>query len=182
MNPESATKRRRVQRPPSPVYKLDDEDDTYEPYIPVAQRREAKLAKLANRGASAGQQSLQAQKKLQDEREMERAEASEEEIRREKARKDRTLLAEAQDVHSKKAAEGTLPVQLICKLVDVQLDAKKTEGEKREEEDEEILAAIASRRKLASDLELARGIEYTESLKTSFVHFSTIFKTVADFL
>lgn len=92
----------------SPVYKLDDEDDTYEPYIPVAQRREAKLAKLVNRGASAGQQSLQVQKKLQDEREKERAEASEEEIRREKARKDRTLLAEAQEVHSKKAAEGAL--------------------------------------------------------------------------
>jgi ATP-dependent RNA helicase DDX41 len=36
-----------------------------------------------------------------------------------------------------------------------------------EEGDAEILAAIASRRKLASDLELAKGISYTESLNTS---------------
>ncbi|KAI6167220.1 P-loop containing nucleoside triphosphate hydrolase protein, partial [Pisolithus thermaeus] len=46
------------------------------------------------------------------------------------------------EVHSRKAAE----------------DAKKTEFEKAEEVDAEILAAIASRRKLASDLELAKGI------------------------
>ena len=43
----------------------------------------------------------------------------------------------------------------------------KTEAEKREEQDAEILAAIATRRKLASDLELAKGIQYTESLETS---------------
>ena len=47
------------------------------------------------------------------------------------------------------------------------LDAMKTEAEKREEQDAEILAAIATRRKLASDLELAKGIQYTESLQTS---------------
>lgn len=47
------------------------------------------------------------------------------------------------------------------------LDAMKTEAEKREEQDAEILAAIAARRKLASDLELAKGILYTEPLKTS---------------
>ena len=47
------------------------------------------------------------------------------------------------------------------------LDAMKTEAEKREEQDAEILAAITTRRKLASDLELAKGIQYTESLQTS---------------
>ena len=46
-------------------------------------------------------------------------------------------------------------------------DAKKTEQERAEEADAEILAAIASRRKLASDLELAKGVQYTEALKTS---------------
>lgn len=43
----------------------------------------------------------------------------------------------------------------------------KTEAEKREEQDAEILAAVAARRKLASDLELAKGIQYTEPLKAS---------------
>ena len=48
-------------------------------------------------------------------------------------------------------------------------DAKKTEAEKEEEADAQILAAIASRKKLASDRELAKGIEYTEMLRTSWV-------------
>jgi hypothetical protein len=50
-------------------------------------------------------------------------------------------------------------------------DAKKTEAEKVEEEDAQILAAIASRKKLASDRELAKGIEYTEALRTTCVAF-----------
>jgi ATP-dependent RNA helicase DDX41 len=48
-------------------------------------------------------------------------------------------------------------------------DAQKTEAEKAEEADAQILAAIASRKKLASDRELAKGIEYTEALRTSWV-------------
>jgi len=52
-------------------------------------------------------------------------------------------------------------------------DAKKTEAEKAEEADAHILAAIASRKKLASDRELAKGIEYTETLRTSWVAFIT---------
>jgi len=52
-------------------------------------------------------------------------------------------------------------------------DAKKTEAEKAEEADAQILAAIASRKKLASDRELAKGIEYTETLRTSWVTFAT---------
>ena len=48
-------------------------------------------------------------------------------------------------------------------------DAKKTEAEKADEADAQILAAIASRKKLASDRELAKGILYTEALRTSCV-------------
>jgi hypothetical protein len=48
-------------------------------------------------------------------------------------------------------------------------DAKKTEAEKAEEADAQILAAIASRKMLASDRELAKGILYTEALRTSCV-------------
>ena len=95
-------KRRRVQRSPSPEYKLDD-DDSYEPYIPVAQRRQAKLAKLTSWGASKDSDKA---KKLREEEEEREDEEREEERRREKARKERTLLMEAQEVHDKKAAEG----------------------------------------------------------------------------
>ncbi|KII88864.1 hypothetical protein PLICRDRAFT_109688 [Plicaturopsis crispa FD-325 SS-3] len=147
---ESATKRRRIQRSPSPpTYKLDDEDDSYEPYIPVAQRKQAKLAKLSSWGVNAERE--RALKMKEEAEERDDAER-EEERRKERARKERTLLMEAQEVHLQKATE----------------DAKKTDGERAEEADAEILAAIASRRKLASDLELAKGIQYTDSLKTSW--------------
>lgn len=101
---EVATKRRRVQRSPTPEYKLDDDDDSYVPYVPVAQRRQAKLAKLTSWGANADKDKAKQQQQEQDEKE---DEEREEELRREKARKERTLLMEAQEVHSRKAVEGT---------------------------------------------------------------------------
>lgn len=53
------------------------------------------------------------------------------------------------------------------------IDAKKTNIEKAEEQDAEILAAIASRRKLASDLELAKGVQYMEPLQSTCVLYTT---------
>ncbi len=103
---EPAYKRARIQRSPSPVYKLDDEDDSYEPYVPVAQRRQAKLAKLTSWGANAEKDKA---KQLQEEEDERDDEEREEERRREKARKERTLLMEAQEVHDRKAVEGVFP-------------------------------------------------------------------------
>ena len=60
------------------------------------------------------------------------------------------------------------PTQSLYRTNCFTTDAKKTEAEKAEEQDAEILAAIASRRKLASDLELAKGVQYTDPLKTSY--------------
>jgi ATP-dependent RNA helicase DDX41 len=144
---EATPSHRRTQRSPSPVY---DVDDDYEPYIPLSKRREQKLAKILSHRLHHKPKLA----KLQDERADSGREDSEneEEKSKEVARRERTLLMEAQEVHSKKAAE----------------DAKKTEEEKAEEADAEMLAAIAARRKLASDMELAQGIQYTEPLKTSW--------------
>ena len=61
-------------------------------------------------------------------------------------------------------------------------DAKKTEAEKEEEADAQILAAIASRKKLASDRELAKGIEYTETLRTSWVATGTTCEMLSFFI
>ncbi|PBK77580.1 P-loop containing nucleoside triphosphate hydrolase protein [Armillaria solidipes] len=149
MDAQPGSKRRRVERSPSPTYRLDGEDDTYEPYIPVAQRRQAKLAKLTSWGANSDKERTKRQQREQEERE---DEANEEEARRERLRKERTLLMEAQEVHSQKAAE----------------DAKKTEEDKTREADDKIFNAIKSHKMLASDMELAKGIQYTESLKTSW--------------
>ena len=160
---EPSYKRRRLlQRSPSPQYKLDDEEsDEYEPYVSVSQRRQQKLARLSSSAKTSdkrGPVSEDRTDQLQDE--------DEEETRREKLRKDRTLLAEAQEVHLKKAAEGVCLPRFPATPVHRILDAMKTEAEKLEEQDAEILTAITARRKLASDLELAKGIQYTESLQT----------------
>jgi ATP-dependent RNA helicase DDX41 len=99
---DSACKRR-VQRSHSPVYNVSDDNDAHEPYIPVAQRREQTLARLSSLGVNTAKAGA---KKQQDEQD-ERIDAQkEEERRREKSRKERTLLMEAQEVHSRKAAEG----------------------------------------------------------------------------
>ncbi|KAL5513318.1 hypothetical protein ACEPAH_3717 [Sanghuangporus vaninii] len=145
---ESAQKRRRVTRSPSPQFRFDDGEDDYVPYVPIAQRRQAKLAAIKSRTlkdrADTPDRSVPEREQLEEE--------NEEEKQKERERRERTLLLEAQEIHRKKAVE----------------DAQKTEAERTEEVDAAILAAIASRKKLASDLELAKGIQYTEPLKTSW--------------
>ena len=86
--------KRRAERSPSPVYRLDEGDDSYEPYVPVAQRRRQRFAKLYS--------NKQQQEDLDEHEDAQR----EEERRKEKARMERTLLMEAQEVHSRKAVEG----------------------------------------------------------------------------
>lgn len=105
----SSPKRRRIARDgdQEEVLKLDDQEDDYVPYVPVAQRRQAKLAQFASRGIT----SDAARKKKEEDEEAEREAAKvdeerEEERRRERARKERTLLQEAQEVHKQKAQEG----------------------------------------------------------------------------
>jgi ATP-dependent RNA helicase DDX41 len=162
---ESSSKRRRIHRSASPTYELDHQDDSYEPYVPVAQRRQEKLAKLSSWGVNSEKEKA---KKQQEELEEREDAEREEERRRENARNERTLLMEAQDVHSKKALEGVYSLRFCVECSHIfNLDSKKTEGEKAEEADAEILAAIKSRRKLASDMELAKGIQYTDSLNTT---------------
>ncbi|KAG9046739.1 DEAD-box ATP-dependent RNA helicase 35 [Tulasnella sp. UAMH 9824] len=142
----SSPKRRRVDPEED---KMDEDDDNYVPYVPVAKRKQALVSKLTERKTETPAQKA---KREQEEREEAEDAEKEEERRREKARKERTLLEEAQDVHKRKAEE----------------DAKKSEAQKAAEEDEKILQAIASRRKLVSDLELAKGIQYSEAMKTSW--------------
>jgi ATP-dependent RNA helicase DDX41 len=135
--------------------------DSYEPYIPVQQRRQARLSQLAATGLAPRRQARSYQQS-DDER------GDEEETRHEKERKERTLLLEAQEVHRKKAQEGE-PWLNPHVPTDMLVDAKKSTAEKAEEAEAEILAAIANRRKLASDRELAKGIQYVESMGTSYV-------------
>lgn len=100
---DPASKRRRIERSPSPTYKLDGNDEDYEPYIPLSQRRQEKLAKFSSLGVNAERQKA---KRLQEEQEELEDALKEEERLREKARKERTLLLEAQEVQRRRAVEG----------------------------------------------------------------------------
>ena len=103
----SGRRRRDVSPETEQRYSLVDGDE-YEPYIPVAERRQIQLAKIGNRGltktSSPNPNSLRDNGREWDEEE----EGKEEEGERlkEKLRKERTLLEEAQEVHRKKDIEG----------------------------------------------------------------------------
>ena len=82
-------KRRCIEQDPSPEDELDDDENDYEPYVPVAHRRQAKFAALASRGLS------QRRKQAVQQIESEHPDVSDEETQRERERKERTLLLEA---------------------------------------------------------------------------------------
>lgn len=86
----------------SPKHVLDDEDETYVPYVPVIKRRQEKLAKLTSWSSSIEREKL---KKRDGSQELEDV-ANEDELLKERTRKERTLLMEAQEVHLRKVAEG----------------------------------------------------------------------------
>ena len=121
-----STNRRRV-RSPSPVYNLDDQDDSYEPYVPIAKRRQEKMAKLSSWGINAGKPKMKRQQEEADERE---DALKEEELRREKARKERTLLIEAQEVHLQKAAQGLLCLSMAYHSLYITLRFQEISGRK----------------------------------------------------
>ena len=83
-----------------PTYTLDDDDD-YKPYVPIAQRKQAKLNSILKRGAIGGDSRDSQKSTPQPE-----LDEDDEDVKKEQARRERALLLEAQAVHQKKAAEG----------------------------------------------------------------------------
>jgi ATP-dependent RNA helicase DDX41 len=115
MSTSPLSKRRHLEeQTDEPVYKLDDEDGNYVPYVPVKQRRQERLQQLASRGGGEG--SGQEERPKKQDLEEKEDEELEEINRREKARKERTLLFEAQEVKAKRALEGQYlqPTDITC--------------------------------------------------------------------
>ncbi|KAJ1310379.1 hypothetical protein OPQ81_007117 [Rhizoctonia solani] len=142
------TRSRSRSPPPEDPYDVGD----YVPYVPVAKRRQERVKRLEQLASTDETEARRRQREEAKRREEEADEERKADEAREEARRQRTLLDRAQEVKKKKAEE----------------DAKKTELEKMEEADKEILEAIASRKKLVSDWERAKGIQYTEPLKTTW--------------
>lgn len=87
------------------MYRLDDEEDSYVPYVPVKQQRLQKLQLLASRGPKAKVMAETAKENEGSDSAVD-DEEREEEKKRERTRLDRTLLLEAQQVQANKAMEG----------------------------------------------------------------------------
>lgn len=149
--PATYTKRRRSPTPPpADPYALPDDEPVY---VPLKQRRAQLIQKLSAKGGGGGVTAAAEKRKHEEEtEEREQREREEAEAKRKK-REHQTLLMEAQEVKRQKAIE----------------DAAKTERQKREEEEAKILAAQeATRKTLAGAEEIAKGIVYTERMKTSW--------------
>ncbi|KAG0665013.1 hypothetical protein C6P46_000639 [Rhodotorula mucilaginosa] len=149
--PTSYSKRRRSPTPPpADPYALPDDEPVY---VPLKQRRAQLIQKLSAKGGGGGVTAAAEKRKHEEEtEEREQREREEAEAKRKK-REHQTLLMEAQEVKRQKAIE----------------DAAKTEQQKREEEEAKILAAQeATRKTLAGAEEIAKGIVYTERMKTSW--------------
>ncbi|KJE05434.1 ATP-dependent RNA helicase DDX41 [Cryptococcus gattii NT-10] len=125
--------------------------EDYKPYVPVAKRRAQMLSQL---GAKHTAKKVKTQEEMEREIEEELKEQEEDEERaREKARRERTLLQAAQEVKEQRALE----------------DAKKSAVEREAEKEAALLAEMErAQKKLAGAQELAQGVTWTESLKTSW--------------
>lgn len=170
--PTSYTKRRRSPTPPpADPYALPDDEPVY---VPLKQRRAQLIEKLSAKGGGGGVTAAAEKRKHEEEtEEREQREREEAEAKRKK-REHQTLLMEAQEVKRQKAIEGACALSLLYGRpapdlhFDYDADAAKTERQKREEEEAKILAAQeATRKTLAGAEEIAKGIVYTERMKTS---------------
>ncbi|KAK0528943.1 DEAD-box ATP-dependent RNA helicase 35 [Tilletia horrida] len=152
-----AAKRQRLEEEEKkPIYSYDDDegdgdDRRSSSYVPLKQRRLQELHKIsAKRSASPRVGAELAAGGRTGNGEGRKDEDQEEEEDKGKQRGTKSLMAEARA------------------LREAQPQDTKTQAEKDAEEERKILEAHAARKKLASAAELAKGVEYTESLKTSW--------------
>jgi len=153
-----------------------EDSDGYVPYVPVKKRKEAELNKLldkklsrkADKPGSRQQHSTTTtntsatrpsrktrglSNSLDGEGDDRANDDDEEEEEQQPSRSTTTLLQEAQVVKRKQA----------------ELDAFKTEAQKKLEEERKVIEAIAAqKKKLGGAQELAKGVQYTEPMKTSW--------------
>lgn len=150
-----------------PKYSYDDDDaDDYDSkrYIPLKQRSVQELQRFSRHSSA----------KASDERDGADGSGSSPHPPTERRRggggrddSDGEGTNEDEDTLGKRQKTTTLLDEARA-LREAKTYATQTEAEKQAEEERKILEAHAARRKLASDMELAKGISYTEPLKTSW--------------
>ncbi|GAC77642.1 DEAD-box protein abstrakt [Moesziomyces antarcticus T-34] len=157
MSAVQALKRRRMQQQqddrPRYTYSDDDEeadDQSSSTFVPLKQRRMQQLEKIQARAR--GITSTHVSGSHDANADQAQGEDEDDTDSHAPQRPQRSLLDEARLLREKKLAE----------------EGKRSQADIDAEEERKILEAHAARRKLASDLELAKGIQYTEPLTTTW--------------
>ncbi|GAK66488.1 dead-box protein abstrakt [Moesziomyces antarcticus] len=157
MSAVQALKRRRMQQQqddrPRYTYSDDDEeadDPSSSTFVPLKQRRMQQLEQIQARAR--GITSTHASGLHDANADEAQGEDEDDTDSRAPQRPQRSLLDEARLLREKKLAE----------------EGERSQADIDAEEERKILEAHAARRKLASDLELAKGIQYTEPLTTTW--------------
>ncbi|SJX64653.1 probable DEAD-box ATP-dependent RNA helicase 35 [Sporisorium reilianum f. sp. reilianum] len=162
MSAVQALKRRRMLQQAQddrPRYSYSDDEDEADPssaasssstFIPLKQRRLQQLQQIQSRARGLPSSIAPSSSSTPNADEAEDDDADQQD--RGAQRPKQSLLDEARILREKKLAD----------------EGEKTQAEIDAEEERKILEAHAARRKLASDMELAKGIQYTEPLTTSW--------------
>jgi hypothetical protein len=82
------------------------DDDNYTPYVPLSKRRANLLSSLHQKSSGRNVKTKTTEEEVAEKEAIKKAEEEAEENRREKARKERTLLQEAQEVKKRQAEQG----------------------------------------------------------------------------
>ncbi|CAG8643480.1 8255_t:CDS:2, partial [Racocetra fulgida] len=145
------------------LFSLEDDNDNYVPYIPIKQRREAKFQKLVS------------QRRLPEQQNIVEADEEVEDSHKAGPKANVSLIDQAVEVKKQKMLEGMLQKVFMqgsifsdFNIKNIYIsDAVKTDAEKKLEEEKAIMDAVAQKKLLASDRELAKGIIYTDSMTTT---------------
>ena len=160
---------KRYRRDPSPKSDLEesDDDDGYVPYVSVAERRRQQLVKLGR--------APEAKSRVDTLREEEGGTSSGANSDSEVTSLDKTSAPDTPEMARREELElikeknkGVSLLEQHKELQEVAEEKKETIAEKQKKEEEEILARIGESTALKGVAELATGVEYTESIKTSW--------------
>lgn len=160
---------KRYRRDPSPKSDLEesDDDDGYVPYVSVAERRRQQLVKLGR--------APEAKSRVDTLREEEGGTSSGANSDSEVtslgkiSAPDTPEMARREELELiKEKNKGVSLLEQHKELQEVAEEKKETIAEKQKKEEEEILARIGESTALKGVAELATGVEYTESIKTSW--------------
>ncbi|KAL9932883.1 hypothetical protein V8E36_008138 [Tilletia maclaganii] len=156
-----AAKRRRLdEEDKKPVYSYDEDDDDAadaqrsSSFVPLKQRRLQELQKISARRSSSPRDA---------------ALSSASGSRGPNGKAGNGDDDEEEEENDRGIVQGTKSLMAEARAIrEAQPEDSKTQAEKDAEEERKILEAHAARKKLASAAELAKGVTYTESIKTSW--------------